>query len=322
MGKPEVPPEYTNRPYNELSYDQPPPIVGDEPVYFESAAPRGWSVTINNRFWTDGFRIFVSKDSAEKFKAFKNNSNMHIIDLQRQGIGIPLFKAIDPLNPVTTKFLTFRKYVPNQTGRFDIDKDFYVYCQVRKKYHIGYNSYVFDFTPDPNSSKANFQIVMFSHSTLPINDYVYKGEVHRWIDESFRRKFKSYFQVKFGFKHSVLRSGQPSLVDSWDGRTDKLDKNKPNPYLKSLFKMKLSPSARLPKPEYYGERCTAILGEAESYFHLGYGEVRIDDLYNPDPDVDYESVLSMHDDALVLVCVATVLKRQKDIEEDARNRSQ
>ncbi|KAI5970563.1 hypothetical protein CANMA_000472, partial [Candida margitis] len=110
-------------------------------------------------------------------------------------------------------------------------------------------------------------------------------------------------------------------VDNWDGRTDKLEKSKPNPYLKSLFKLKLSFSSRLPKPEYYGERCSAILGEAESYFKLGYGEVKIDDLYNPDPNIDYESVLSMHEDALVLVCVATVLKRQKDIEEERNHRS-
>ncbi|KAI5963874.1 hypothetical protein KGF57_001204 [Candida theae] len=322
MGKPEAPPAYTNTTIPETEYTQRPPVVGDEPVYFEDAAPRGWSVTINNRLWTDGFRIFVSKDAAEKFDAFKNNQNMHVVDLQRKGIGIPLFKAVNHINPVTTKFLTFRRYVPNQTGKFDIDKDFYIYCQVRKKYHVGYNTYVFDFTPDSLSSKANFQIVMFAHSTLPICDYVYKGEVHRWIDESYRTKFKTYFQVKFGYKHSILRRGQPSLVDSWDGRTDKLDKEKTNPYLKSLFKMKLNPKARLPKPEYYGERCTAILGEAESYFKLGYGEVKIDDLYNPDPNVDYESVLSMHQDALVLVCVATVLKRQKDIEEDARRSSQ
>ncbi|KAI5970565.1 hypothetical protein CANMA_000384 [Candida margitis] len=297
MGKPEAPPTYTNRSSDMVSHEQLPQLVKNEPTYFENASSIGWSVTINNRFWSDGFRIFVSKDSAEKFKAFKNNPNEHITDT----------------------FLIFRKYAPKEHGSFNIDKDYFTYCEVRKKYHMGYNTLVFDFTPDPNSPKTNFQIVMFDHSILPICDYVYKGQVHRWVDESYTRKFKSCCQVKFGFKHSILRPGQPSLIDNWDGHSYKLEKTKPNPYIGSSFKMWFRPKARVPKPEYYGKKCLATLGEEEWGFKLGYGEVKIDDSYNTDPNIDYESVLSMHEDALVLVCVATVLKKQKKIEEDARN---
>ena len=319
MSRQQAPPPYTNRhPEDEISYSQPPQVVGDEPVYFEDAAPRGWCVTINNRRWSDGYKIFVSKDAAEKYKAFKKSSNEHILDLQRNGIGMPLLKTDLPFSPFSSKFLTFSKYVPNREGRFDDSKDFHVYCDVRKFIHRGYNTYVFNFIPDPNSPNKNFQIFMFAHSTYPICDYRYKGQVHRWVDESSQTKFQSYNQVKYGFKHTVLNPGQPSLVDNWDGCSDKLDKTKPNPFLKSMFKVKLTTGLRLPKPEYYGNHCTAILGEADSHFKTGYGQVKIDDLYSTDPNVNYESALSMHEDASVLVCIAAVLKRQKDTEEERR----
>ena len=84
--------------------------------------------------------------------------------------------------------------------------------------------------PDPKQPKLNFQVILFSHSILPIHDYIYKGERHRWIDESNLRGFKARWQVKYGFKHTYLIDGQPALTDNWDGKSDKLNKDK-NPYL-------------------------------------------------------------------------------------------
>ncbi|KAI5955249.1 hypothetical protein KGF54_001810 [Candida jiufengensis] len=322
MIKKDPPPSYTNKStYFIDKKDQPPPfeehILGDEPVYFKDASTRGWTVVINNRSWTDNFRIFVSKDSSEKFDAFKNNTtDSNVMDLKRQGVGIPLLKVLVPHNPITTKFLTFRRYYPNPDGPFDIDKHFYEFCTVKKHYHIGYDSYVFDFKPDKDTDKGNFQITMFSHSRFPVHDYMYNGERHRWIDETFIDYFKKLFQVKFGFKHTILVPDQPSLCDNWDGKSHKLDKTKENPFLASFLKQKFNFKTRVPKPEYYGTRCSAILGEPEAYFKLGFAEVRIDDLYNTESDVNYDSILSINQDALVLICIATVLKRQKDIIED------
>ena len=319
MSKPEAPPPYTNRHLeDDASYIQPPQQAGDEPVYFEDAAPRGWTVIINKRRWNDGHKIFVSKDAAEKYETFRESSNEHILELQRNGIGMPLLKTDLPFSPFSSKFLTFSKYIPNKDGRFDDSKDFHVYCDVRRSIHRGYNTYVFNFIPDPDSPDQNFQIFMFAHSTYPICDYKYKGQVHRWVDVSSQAKSKSYNEIKYAFKHTVLNPGQPSLVDNWDGCSNKLDKTKPNPFLKSMFKLKLTTGLRLPKPEYFGKHCPAFLGEQRARFRTGYGQVKIDDLYSTDPNVNYESVLSMHDDALVLVCVATVLKKQKDNDEDAR----
>ncbi|CAK9441274.1 uncharacterized protein LODBEIA_P51430 [Lodderomyces beijingensis] len=301
----------------------PGPATGQQPVYFESASPRGWTIVINNRFWTDGFRVFVSRDACDKYEAFKKSSNEHVQDLQNQGIGIPLFKVVNPVFPINSRFLTFRKYTPNAIGGpFDVDRDFHEYCVVKKRYHIGYDSYIFEFHPDPNNPKADFSFVMFSHTSLPINDYIYKGERHRWIDESYIGGFRKRFQVKFGFKHTELRPEQPSLCDNWDGVSDKLDKKKqPNPLLDSFWKNKLNAFSKFAKPEYYGSHCSAILGEYESYFGLGHAEVSIDDVYNSSADIDYESTRSVHEDASVLICVASVLKRQKDIIEDRKKRS-
>lgn len=352
MSKQDPPPDYTNRTsdnYNPDTTDNhnipppftthpievhPPPFSSSTspnirvPAYFQNQTTSGWTIVINNRFWTDGFRIFVSEDASNKFDAFKKSKNPEIIQLQEQGIGVPLFKAVTSYIPLATKFITFRRYVPTNLHPFDIDKDYYDYCIVKRKLHVGYDSYIFEFTPDPKQPKLNFQVILFSHSILPIHDYIYKGERHRWIDESNLRGFKARWQVKYGFKHTYLIDGQPALTDNWDGKSDKLNKDKKNPYLDNFLKMKLSVLSRFPKQEYYGPHCTDTLGEAEAFFKLGYAELKIDDLGRGIPegddvngvDVNYESIFSIPEDELVTICIATVLKRQKDIEEEKKNR--
>ncbi|CAI5759423.1 unnamed protein product [Candida verbasci] len=322
MSKQDKPPIYTNRngPDSELPHYS--SYRNDQQMYFEGSSPKSWEIVILNRYFVDGFRIFVSLDAAEKFEVFKKNKAPEVIELQTAGIGVPIFKAITPLIPLTTKFLTFRRYVPTNLHPFDIEKDYYNFCTVKKKLHVGYDSFLFDFVPDPNQPKLNFQIIMFAHSTLPINDYIYNGEKHRWIDESIMRGFRERFFVKYGFKHTILGKDQTSLCDSWDGQSEKLDKSMTNPYLKNYLKTKFSLTSRFIKPEYYGVQITGILGEMEAFFlDTGYAELKLDDIYNTSPYVDYESINSLNIDALVHICIATCLKRRKDIIEDSRKRS-
>ena len=118
------------------------------------------------------------------------NKTPEIIDLQEQGFGVPILKAITPNVPFTNKFLTFRRYVPTNLHPFDIDKDYYEYCVVKKSIHVGYDTFIFEFKPDPNVRKSDFTITMFSHSQLPINDYIYKGNKHRWVDETHGKGFR------------------------------------------------------------------------------------------------------------------------------------
>lgn len=301
-----------------------------EPVYFQSASPQGWTVIITNKFWTDGFQIFISRDSYEKYNVFRKSQNQDIPVIQQQGVGIPLFKVINTFFSIGTTFLTFRKYCPpplDSQGvpqRFDPKRDYHEFCIVKKRFHVGYDSYIFEFHPDPyDLKKRNFTFTMFSHSVLPIHDYIYKDERHRWIDESRMEEIVSLWQVKYGFKHTVLRPDQPSMCDNWDGQNDKLVKSTPNPLLNGLWKKKLSVRAHYPELSQYGQHCSAILGEAANWFQLGYAEVKVDDIYNNlnGNNVNYESILSVNEDALVMICVATVLKRQKDIVEDRKKRS-
>ncbi|KAI5955250.1 hypothetical protein KGF54_001811 [Candida jiufengensis] len=297
-------------------------IPQQEPVYFQHA-PKGWTIVINNRFWTGGYWIFVSEDACEKYDAFKKKKNdANVMDLQRQGIGIPLLKIVLPLNPMSSKFMTIERFLPSSQGAFDADVNNYDYCVVKKYSHMGYNTYIFEFTPDPKAPQLNFQVFMFSHSTLPISDYIFRGERYRWIDESYADRFNTLYQVIFGFKHTMLTPDQPSLCDSWDGKHNKLDNKKSNPYLSSYFKTKLNSRSRFPKPEYYGHSCSAILGEADSYSSRGYAELKTADTYSGDSNKNYESTLSVNEDALVLTCIATVLKREKDIEQEKRRQQQ
>ena len=324
--KSDIPPEYTNKSSDNYEDEFPPDFSTLEqhelPEYFQTTKNPGWTIVINNRFWLDGFRIFVSLDAAYKFSIFKKNKTPEIIDLQEQGFGVPILKAITPNIPFTNKFLTFRRYVPTNLHPFDIDKDYYEYCTVKKTIHVGYDAFIFEFKPDPNVRKSDFTITMFSHSQLPINDYIYKGNKHRWVDETHGKGFRKRWSMKFGFKHTVLRSDQLSLTDNWDGKSDKLNKtiNK-NPYLEGYLKKMFSVSARLPKHEYYGNLCSDTLGETEQFFKTGYAELKIDDIANPNSNVNYETIFSLTEDHLVTICIATVLKRQKDIEEDRKRSS-
>ena len=54
---------------------------------------------------------------------------------------------------------------------FEENSDMYDYCSVAKTSHLGYDSYIFEFVPDPTMPWLNFRVVMFSHSILPISDY-------------------------------------------------------------------------------------------------------------------------------------------------------
>lgn len=325
----DIPPEYTCRSLdtNEKDEDELPPDFSslqhhELPAYFQETKNPGWIIVINNRFWVDGFRIFVSLDAAYKFDIFKKNKTPEIVDLQEQGFGIPIFKAITPNTPLSTKFLTFRRYIPTNLHPFDVDKDYYDYCTVKKSIHVGYDTFTFEFRPDPKIPKSNFTIKMFSHSQLPINDYIYKGRKNRWIDETHGTGFRKRWSMKFGLKHTVLQPDQIALTDNWDGKSDKLNKEiKKNPYLEGYLKKMFSMSARLPKPEYYGHLCSNTLGETEHYFKTGYAELKIDDIGNPNSSVNYETIFSLTDDHLVSICIAAVLKRQKDIEEERKRSS-
>ncbi|KAI5955253.1 hypothetical protein KGF54_001814 [Candida jiufengensis] len=295
------------------SYYHPP--VGKIPFYFQEVPLKNWSIVINTRYYKDGL-VFVGNRSINKYELCKTKKNdPQVIKLQQQGIGIPLFKVEVSSNPLSSKYLIIKRHLPDPQTSFDIDKNYYDYCIVKKFSQTGYTSFVLNIKPDPTNDKTNFQITLFSHTTFPIYDYNYKGQRLRWIEESGKPFFYRLNQVKYGLKHTILSPEQPSLCDNWDGIGNKLN-NKPNPLLKSYIKSKIHPDSDAVKPEYYGTTNNAVFGEAQVEFELGklgLAELLINDIYNTNSNVDYDSLFSLNEECLIMICMASVLKKVKDI---------
>ncbi|EER35556.1 predicted protein [Candida tropicalis MYA-3404] len=320
-----LPPNYT--PSNTINAEEAPPDFStirhqELPSYAQTRKNSGWSIVIKNRLLIDGYRIFVSDDAAKKYKAFKKNKNRENLALQQQGYGVPLFKVVRSFVPFSKKFLTFRRYIPSNLHAFEENSDMYDYCSVAKTSHLGYDSYIFEFVPDPTMPWLNFRVVMFSHSILPISDYFFRGRKHRWIDESSLLSSNTK-QEGFtgGFRHTILSPHQVSLTDNWDGMGDVLSREIVNPYLSDDFdrysslplgSTNIGGQGNL-KPEYYGRNFSRIHRIVQPTVTTTSNEVRIGDVNNRRDDVNYETIFSVDEEELVMICMATTLKRQKDI---------
>lgn len=205
---------------------------------------------------------------------------------------------------------------------FEENSDMYDYCSVAKTSHLGYDSYIFEFVPDPTMPWLNFRVVMFSHSILPISDYFFRGRKHRWIDESSLLSSNTK-QEGFtgGFRHTILSPHQVSLTDNWDGMGDVLSREIVNPYLSDDFdrysslplgSTNIGGQGNL-KPEYYGRNFSRIHRIVQPTVTTTSNEVRIGDVNNRRDNVNYETIFSVDEEELVMICMATTLKRQKDI---------
>lgn len=285
-------------------------------------AAKSYKMVIANQCWSSNYKVFVSQDSFEKFKTFKKTkkekkSNEITIPLQSEGVGIPLFKV---QAHCWFGFLTFYKCFPSvDKSAFDIAKDKFEFCKVKKHTHVGYDSFVFEFTPDPENRSSDFTLTLFSSGVFPINDYEYNGKRYRWVDESRCGGVTKQVARKFAFTHTVLQSNQPSMLDNWDGKNHSLDKQKGNPLLDGLLKKRFKWGTKKIKEEYYGENDNTQLSETvATCLKLGYAMLQTESLHNNNAcEVNQESILSVNLDVLVMVCFATVLKRKKDIVEQA-----
>lgn len=292
------------------------------PTYTQARKHSGWSIVIKSRFIIDGYRVFVSQDAANKYDAFKRSKHNDAVKLQQQGYGIPLFKVDTPFISFNKKFLTFRKYIPTCDNPFNEKCDFYDYCLVTKTSHSGYDTYNFEFTPDSNKPWLNFRVVMFSHTFLPIHDYIFRGRKHRWIDESTLLSQKeNQLNMISVFKHTILSPNQVSLTDNWDGICDLLNREIENPYLVDNVESYSSLSfgstnyryQRSPKPEYYGRNFSNSQSMSDPVIKTTSNEINIGDISNRNDKINYESIFSLDEEDLVMICIAATLKRQKDI---------
>ncbi|KAI5955252.1 hypothetical protein KGF54_001813 [Candida jiufengensis] len=331
MSSEEPLPLYTQNPSDsssvEIENESPPPSyleppISDVPIFFQKAPSNGWSIIFNTRYYRDGC-IFVGKDSIFKYEYYRRNGiDDEIKQLHMQGIGIPLFKVeVDTKTSFDSKLVLFKVYTPKPHTSFNIETNYHNFCNVRKAKNAGFTSFIFNFTPHVYRRSEDFQVVLLSHSRIPIHDYVYNDKKYRWIDESVMPFFNNLNQVRYGFKHTKLLPDQESLCDNWNGRYE-------NFFLKNKcfasFFFKSNNHSSIVKEEYYGTEPTEIFGQAASSFKLGklgLAELRIDDtsneyfdyITNTNSYATYDSISSLNQEALVKICIATIIKMEKDI---------
>lgn len=292
------------------------PVPHYQASYLKSNLDKSWTVVIKKKSVKAGFLVFLSEDAYVKYNFYKHNPTMDSIKFQQHGFGVPLFKLTSRKEGTFPHYyyLSFKRYVPTNVWPFDENKDFYEFCKVSKTTHIGYTCFVFEFTPDPTDPGLDFKVFMFSHSRLPISDYMYKGERRRWIEETLLDEFKRQGVMRYGFKNTVLKSDQVSLTDNWDGESKELGIKRKNPYLSGYFKKRFSWSYRLPKEEYYGESPSAVLCESLKSIQPGFSGIKVVDKLTKNLNTNYESITSLSEEVLVTICIGTVLNWEKDAE--------
>lgn len=305
------PDQYQSR---DLNYNQVQQYQASPPL----SNSNGWEIMIDNKILDDDYKIFISKDSYDKYSSFlKKNKSREVIDLQQQGFGVPIFKVEAILLSFHDKFLNFKRYLPTSSHPFNHKKDYYDFCLVKKFIHMNYDSYVFEFKPDPNNRNFDFKIVMFSHQILPINDYLYKGVKHRWINDSYEGSIKRIWNLRYSFTHTILNPNQISLTDNWDGKSNKLDRKLfKNPYLGGLLKKIFNLNSSFPKPEYYGYSNVDTLRETDDLMGFGHADLNINNSSQTNSNISHESIFSLSEDELVSICIATTLKRQQDLDRE------
>lgn len=292
------------------------------PQYVQTFSNHGWTIVMKRRRLMDGFRIFISEDAFAKYDKFKDDSSDEVTYIQQQGYGIPLFKIKADLLSSSNPMMVFKKYSPTDHHPFDSDKDYFEYCTVQKICYSAYTTYILKFKPNPHDARTKFRVYLFSHTILPINDYTYKGVKHRWIDETLLVEQSNDLRgLKYGFRHTVLGPQQVALTDNWDGKSDHLDAQKKNPYIQGQLRKKLSSSAPFPKPEYYGTKTSEVLCDTNQSSNVSFCGIRIvdDQASNSNPISHYECMWSLKQEDLIKICIASLLKWEKDSTVARRN---
>ena len=309
--------------YHEAGPPSNPPVNEKEfpPDYYSSANPEhGWDFIVCNSGFLNGLNVFVSSEAVGKYKSFKDNSNVelssHINDLQAQGLGVPLFHC-ETHSFSMNKFLTITRYHTNNAALkgFNRKTDFTPFCKITKHHHSSYYTYILTFTPNPNDPNENFKVWMFSHRSLPIREYEYKGVRYRWIHS---KKYVSYLE---SYRACRLDPNQPAMLDNWTGG-DTLN-SQSNSLVGNKFSQLVKPSSRKPKEEYYSENEVGKYDELKKRSLFGRLQestrILLPDITNTcNSDVNYDSIHSVHLDVLVHLCMGLIIKRHEDIQEDNR----
>lgn len=264
--------------------------------------------------------VFMSADSMGKYKTFKGVSMTSPIDthqkvsaFQHQGVGIPLLCANIAWKETFKigETMTIYKYnCPPKMRLFDKNLDKELFCVVKLKMAAQYYRYEFEFV------KSNRKMTFFLHRKHPFGDVCFAGSDirYRWVHSKY-----SWRRDLYRYDISRLPLTQPSLLDGMDMSSNKL--NPSNKLVGSKLAAFGLPTRKVLDPI----KASHPIGGIEYFRNYSLGTYRQDatmDLNVPKtlPGADPESILSIDERTMELLCMGLVLhKRESDRRAERRN---
>lgn len=270
---------------------------------------------------------FTSEDSVAKYKSFKkvpesSDNFKHVLNLQQQGIGIPLMEAQFTVMPSfgNGKFASIYKYIPpppNSDRLFDKKRDKYKFCTVRKKAGPHSSRYTFTILPKPDNPSETFEFSIFFHNKLPIADVTKYGG----SDKRYRWVHSEYHSILLNFTYSLysLDEDQTSMIDNMDVNKQKLDNNNPLVYssVGQFFKF---PSRRVKESYLSLVKFGELIHLKEKFIISSFQETAKLLLHierNEEP-INFESANSVSVHELIIICMSYVFKRREEIRLERR----
>ena len=275
-----------------------------------------------NMHWSTDTLVFTSSDSVTKYKSFKkvpadSDNFKHVLDLQQQGVGMPLMGAVFSWTHSfgNGKFATIYKYLPPPPGSgrlFDKKRDRYKFCSVRKKAGPHYSRYTFTILPKPENPSETFEFSIFFHSKLPIADVTKfddSGQRYRWVHSE-------YHALMLNFTYSLysLDEHQTSMIDNMDAESQKLNKKNPlvNSSLGQLFKFESTTI----KDEYLSlVKSGELIHLKEKIMITSYQETAklLLHIERSSHSTGLENVNSVELHELINICMSFVIKRREEL---------
>lgn len=280
-----------------------------------------------NMSLTTDVLTFTSTDAVTKYKSFskvprESDNFKHVLELQQQGIGMPLMEAQFNLAPSfgNGKFVTIYKFVtpPPSSGRlFDKKIDKFKFCTVRKKPGPHHSCYTFTILPNQDKPSERFEFCVFSHTKLPIADVTTFGgsnKRYRWVHSK-------YHSILLNFTYALYRldEEQPSMIDNMDVVNKKLDKK--NPLVYSSFGEFLKLPKRKVNDNFLSQVKFGELNHLKDRFIISSFQetakllLHIEKSTQP---IDLEGINSVSNHELIFICMSYVFKRIEENRMDRR----
>lgn len=280
-----------------------------------------------NMNMTTDVLAFTSEDAVAKYKSFKkvppdSDNFKHVLDLQQQGIGMPLMEAQFTILPSfgNGKFVSIYKCIPPppESGRlFDMKRDRYKFCSVRKKAGPHYSRYTFTILPKPDNPSEKLEFSIFFHNKLPIADVTKYGN----SDKRYRWVHSEYHSILLKYTYSLysLDEHQTSMIDNIDASGQKL--NKKNPLVYSSFGELFKLPSRKVKENYLSlVKVGELVYLREKFIISSFQEtakllLHIEKSTQP---IELESTKSVSVQELIIICMSYVFKRREEIRVERR----